>query len=95
MESAHRHALVQAPVDPVDEDGIVASYVGTAVSAVASLILWWRLDWLTARGQEWWLWVAATATGAGVLFSVYARDRKRRRLTPLDAPPDRPASVEQ
>lgn len=95
MESSRHHALVQAPVDPVDEDGIVAAHVGTGISAVASLILWWRLDWLSARGQEWWLWVALTAIGAGLLFSAYARYRKRRRLAPLEGSPDEPASVEQ
>lgn len=95
MESSEHRGLVQAPVEPVDEDGIVASYVGTAVSVLASLVLWSQLDWLTAHDRAWWLWVAVAATGAGVLFSVYAKDRKRRRLVPLEGPADGPASVEQ
>jgi hypothetical protein len=76
------HALVQAPVEPLDEDGVVASYVGTVVSAVASLVLWWQVGWLTARSAEWWVWVALTATGSGVLFSAYTTYRRQRRLSP-------------
>ena len=91
MDELQHHALVQAPVDPVDEDGIAAAYVGTGVSALASVLLWWQYGWLADRGQGWWLWVALTATGAGLLFSAYVRYRKRRRLTPTTERP----SVEQ
>ncbi len=92
MDDLEHHALVQAPVDPVDEDGIVAAYVGTAVSALATVLLWWQYAWLAARGHDWWLWVAVSATGAGVLFSAYARHRKRQRLTPS---PEQPSLEEQ
>ena len=91
MDELQHHALVQAPVDPVDEDGVAAAYVGTGVSALASVLLWWQYAWLDARGQGWWLWVALTATGSGLLFSAYARYRKRRRLSPTMQRP----SVEQ
>jgi len=90
VDDLDHHALVQAPVDPVDEDGVAASYVGTSVAALATVLLWWQDAWLVAHGQGWWLWVAVTATGAGLLFIAYTRYRKRRRL----APPSR-ASVEQ
>ncbi len=90
MNQPDRHALVQAPVAPLDEDGVVAANVGTGLSVLASLVLWWKLDWLSARSEVWWLWVALTATGAGILFSSYTRYRKRRRLSPAGR-----ASVEQ
>ncbi len=91
MDDLEHHTLVQAPVDPVDEDGVAAAYVGTGVSALATVLLWWQYAWLQAQGQGWWLWVALTATGSGVLFSTYTRYRKRRRLSPTTQRP----SVEQ
>lgn len=78
----HHHTLVQAPIDPVDEDGVAAALVGTAVSVLATLLAWWNYGWLQAQGQGWWLWSAITATGVGVLFILYTLWRKRRRLTP-------------
>lgn len=81
MDDLEHHALVQAPVDPVDEDGVVAAYVGTGISALATVLLWWQSGWLDAQNQGWWLWVAVTATVSGVLFSTYARYRKRQRLS--------------
>ncbi len=87
MDELQHHALVQAPVDPVDEDGVAAAFVGTAVSALATVVMWWQYAWLDARGQGWWLWVALTATGSGVLFSAYARWRKRQRLSPATQRP--------
>jgi len=97
VDDLEHHALVQAPVDPVDEDGVAAAYVGTVVSALATLLLWWQYAWLADRGQGWWLWVALTATGSGVLFSTYARYRKRQRLSPAPAQPalEEQPSVEQ
>ncbi len=80
-----QHTLVQAPIDPVDEDGVAAALVGTAVSVIATLLAWWNYAWLQQRGQDWWLWSALTATGVGVLFILYTLSRKRRRLTPSDA----------
>ncbi len=78
-------------MDPVDEDGVMAAYVGTVVSALATVVLWWQYAWLDARNESWWLWVAVSATITGVLFSGYATYRKRRRLSPAAEP----ASVEQ
>jgi uncharacterized BrkB/YihY/UPF0761 family membrane protein len=97
VDDLEHHALVQAPVDPVDEDGIVAAFVGTVVSALAALLLWWQYAWLADRSQGWWLWVALTATGAGVLFSAYARYRKRQRLAPAPKQQsiEKQSSVEQ
>ena len=90
MDELEHHALMQAPVEAVDEDGVAAALVGTGVSVVATLLMWWQYALLAARGQGWWLWVALTATGAGVLFIAYTLYRKRLRLSPLPQP-----SVEQ
>jgi hypothetical protein len=81
MDDLEHHALVQAPVDPVDVDGVAAAYVGTAISALAAALMWWQNAWLEAQGQGWWLWVAVSATVAGLLFSAYTRYRTRRRLS--------------
>jgi uncharacterized BrkB/YihY/UPF0761 family membrane protein len=90
VDELEHHALVQAPVEPVDEDGVAAALVGTGVSVLATVLLWWQYALLAARGQGWWLWVGLTATGAGVLFIAYTLYRRRWRLSPLRQP-----SVEQ
>lgn len=87
MTEAHHHALVQAPIDPVDEDGVAAAVVGTVVSVLAIGVTAWQYDWLAARGYGWWLWTAVTSTGLGVMFITYALYRKRRRLAPVAAVP--------
>jgi hypothetical protein len=87
VSEPHHHTLVQAPVDPVDEDGVAAAVVGTVISVLATGIAAWQYSWLAARGQVWWLWTALTATGLGVMFIAYALYRKRRRLAPVAAIP--------
>jgi hypothetical protein len=79
--------LVQAPIDPVDEDGVAAAVVGTVVSVLAIGVTGWQYSWLASSGQGWWLWTAMTATGLGVMFIAYALYRKRRRLAPVAALP--------
>lgn len=87
MTEPHHHTLVQAPIDPVYEDGVAAALVGTAIALVATLLAWWNYGWLQAEGQGWWLWSAITATGVGGLFIAYTLDRKRRRLAPAGGIP--------
>ena len=82
MDEFEHHALMQAPVEPVDEDGVAVALVGTGASVLATVLLWWQYVLLAARGQGWWLWVGLTATGAGVLFIAYTLYRKRQRLSP-------------
>jgi hypothetical protein len=96
VDELEHHTLVQAPVEPVDEDGVAAALVGTGVSVLATVLLWWQYALLDARGQGWWLWVGLTATGAGGLFIAYTLYRKRRRLSPQPQPSAEPQpSVEQ
>jgi uncharacterized membrane protein (UPF0136 family) len=87
VNEPHHHALVQAPIEPVDEDGVAAAVVGTMVSLLATGVTAWQNSWLASRGQGWWLWVAMTATCLGVMFIAYALYRKRRRLAPVAAVP--------
>ena len=87
MTDAHHHPLVQAPVDPVDEDGVAAAVVGTVVSVLLVGLTAWQYSWLASRDLGWWLWTAITATGLGVMFISYALFRKRRRLAPTAAIP--------
>lgn len=100
MTDSPHHALVQAPVDPLDEDGLAAAVVGTAISLLATLIAWWQREWLAAHGQAWVLWSGFTAIGIGLLFIAYTSSRKRRRLatdrrssTAITAPENLPRDV--
>lgn len=80
--------LVQAPVEPLDEDGVTAAVVGTIGFALAAVICWWQLDRLTARGQGWWLWLCVSGTVIGVLQYLYNRRRRSRRLAGHQTPGD-------
>lgn len=80
MTKSERPLLVQAPVKALDPDGISVTILGTAVFAVASVLLALNLVWLRDSGTEWWLWVACTGTGLGLVGLAYCvRRRKRRR----------------
>ena len=47
-------------VDPLDEDGVGAVAIGTALWLVALIVLILMRGTLTASGSQWWIWVAAT-----------------------------------
>lgn len=78
-----RDLLVQAPVKALDADGVGIAVVGTSAFAVAALTCWLNLAALSETGREWWLWVALTGVGIGVLGAAYAihRSRRRRKLS--------------
>ncbi len=72
------HALAQAPVAPVDADGVAAAQLGTGVFVALSVAcLVWRPA-LEARGDGWWLWVCLTGTGLGVVMVAFTRWRRSR-----------------
>lgn len=73
------HHLVQAPVKPLDEDGVVVGLVGTAIFAVAVGVLWFFYPHLERTGDQWWLATAITGTCLGILGTLYCYSRKRRR----------------
>lgn len=74
-----RRVLVQATIPPLDEDGIGAFAVGSVVFAVLTVLAWTNLDRLQADGRGWWLGVAATGLGIGLLAVAYCIWRRRPR----------------
>lgn len=75
----HPHFLVQAPVPAVDADGIRVVTVGTALFAVASVVLGLLHPQLVDSGRGWWLAVSLSGAGLGLLGLLYCRQRVRRR----------------
>ncbi|HET9648119.1 MAG TPA: hypothetical protein VFP34_07785 [Microlunatus sp.] len=70
--------FVQAPIAPLDEDGIVVLSVGTAAFCLASIGLWLAWDRLVAAHDQWWLAVALTGVVLGLLGLLYCWRRRRR-----------------
>jgi hypothetical protein len=68
--------LVQAQIPPLDEDGVIASAVGTVMFGIASAIAWWQHDWLIAHDRLWWLAVALTGVVIGLLLLGYTTRRR-------------------
>ncbi len=71
--------LVQAPIAPLDEDGIVVTTVGTIAFAVAAVVLVLLYGRLAAAGDEWWLAVAVAGVVLGLIGLVYCWRRRRAR----------------
>lgn len=74
-----RHHFVQAPIRPLDEDGVQVARAGTALWLVATLLLWLRLDALRAAGQGWWLWVGVCGMVLGLVGIVWCTRRRAAR----------------
>ncbi len=81
-------------MQPVDEDGVVASVTGTAVFAVAAVVLAVFREELAAQGNGWWFLVAVAGVVIGVCAMGYTTWRRRQRpLRPSELPaPDAEAS---
>lgn len=73
------HHFVQAPVRPLDQDGVVVGIVGTIGWVVATVVLWLNLDWLQHTGHGWWLWTGISGTILGVIGTTYCSWRASRR----------------
>ena len=96
MNPSPRHRfLVQAPVPAVDADGVGVVASGTIIWALAAGVLWLNFGALSERGHQWWLWVAVSGFGLGVLGLIYSLGRARRRSGPPGAQPVRDRSVEE
>ncbi|MGO1972424.1 MAG: DUF2530 domain-containing protein [Propionibacteriaceae bacterium] len=74
-----RHHLVQAPVSPLDMDGLNVVGIGLVLFAAATGICLLLRDTLVARGDGWWLWVCVTGFGLGLLGLAYSAVRRSRR----------------
>lgn len=77
-EEGH-HLIQQAEVAPLDVDGVQAASVGTAIFAVATVIMAIGYDRLVAAGDGWWLGVAVSGLGLGLVSLGYTIRRRRRR----------------
>ncbi len=70
--------MVQAPVAPVDADGVAAAQVGTGVFVVLTGLCWWFAADLAVRGLGWWLWTCLVGAALGVLMIWFTRRRRAR-----------------
>lgn len=77
-------------MQPVDEDGVVASATGTVAFAAASVILAVYREELAAQGNGWWLLVAVAGVLIGLCATGYTTWRRRQRLTLPEALPVEP-----
>jgi len=75
------HVLVQAPIAPVDVDGVMAAQVGTVTFLVLTAVCWWWLPTLSARGDGWWLWVCLVGAALGVVMVMFTRWRRTKAAT--------------
>lgn len=72
------HHFVQAPVRPLDEDGITATITGTVLFALATVVMIAVRSRLDAAGHGWWLWVGVTGVAVGGIGYLYCRRRAAR-----------------
>lgn len=84
--SSRRQAprLVQAPVRPLDADGITAGIVGTVLWTLALALCWINSDSLDASGNGWWLGVCLVGSligVAGTLWVIRKRTVRHRQET--------------
>jgi hypothetical protein len=88
---AEGHLIQQAEVPPLDVDGVQAATVGTVLFGLATVVLVLGYDRLRAAGDAWWLGVAVSGLGLGLLSLGYTviRRRRRRRGGPTRAGPTR------
>jgi hypothetical protein len=71
---------VVAPVDPLDVDGVRSMQVGTAVWAIAFLMLLPFAGTLKDDGHLWWMWTCLAGFGLGVIgWDQCVRKRNHRR----------------
>lgn len=75
------HSLVQAPVAPMDADGLGVVTGGTVVFAAASVVAGIFYADLSARGDGWWLGACIAGFVLGLLGLAYCWNRRRRRQT--------------
>lgn len=72
-----------AAVEPLDVDGVRTLQVGTALWAVAFLVLLPFWSRLSADGHLWWLWTCLAGFAGGLLGLAHCIRRRnaRRRAT--------------
>ncbi|MGO4958473.1 DUF2530 domain-containing protein [Luteococcus sp. Sow4_B9] len=78
-DGQREHHFVQAPIRPLDEDGVQVARIGTALWVLATVVLALRLDQLRERGQDWWLWVGVSGVALGLVGIWWCSRRRARR----------------
>lgn len=71
-----RRGLTQAPVKPLDEDGVQVGILGTFAWVIAAVVLLVRGD----AAPSWWLWTCWAGIGLGVLGLAYCWRRQSNRM---------------
>ena len=75
----HHHFWVQAPVPPLDVDGLAVVTVGTMIFALTSVVLAIGYNWLAAHGHGSWLQISVAGFALGLIVLTYCWNRRRRR----------------
>ncbi|MFT4166780.1 MAG: DUF2530 domain-containing protein [Microlunatus sp.] len=78
-EPEESHLIRQAEVPPLDVDGAQAATLGSALFAIATVIMALCYDRLTANGDGWWLGVGIGGLTLGLLGLGYTLLRRRGR----------------
>lgn len=82
VENVQVHAIgkrryIVADVEPLDVNGVRTVAVGTALWALAFILLLPFYGRLQESGRLWWLWTCAAGFGLGILGWDYCRRRRR------------------
>lgn len=86
-ESEETHLIRQAEVPPLDVDGVQAATIGSALFAVASVIMALLYPRLAANGDGWWLGVGLSGLALGLIGLGYTLVRRRGRRGRASAGP--------
>lgn len=79
VEPGEHHLIQQAEVSALDVDGVQAATLGSVIFALAAVIMVIGYDRLVAAGDGWWLGVALSGLGLGLIGLGYTLSRRRRR----------------
>lgn len=72
-----KRRYIVADVEPLDVDGVRTVAVGTALWALAFVLLLPFYARLEEEGRLWWLWTCAAGFGLGIIGWDYCRRRRR------------------
>lgn len=73
------HLLEQAPVPPLDVDGLNVVTIGLVLFGLATVLGVVFHATLVARGHGWWLWVAVCGFLLGLVGLAYCTRRRKQR----------------
>jgi hypothetical protein len=73
-----KRKFIVADVEPLDVDGVRTVAVGTALWALAFVLLLPFYGRLEESGRLWWLWTCVAGFGLGLIGLDYCRRRRRR-----------------